>query len=563
MSAPYLNRGETIILTTHRVSVGSVEYDALLTTGRLILMDRHYTRFEPKMILFPAIVTVKAGKGPAGEPAIILTLNAQSDLTGSEQLNIIFLQEPGENRRSEREQWVRQLIGLVISAREQVIQEPASVTREKTAGMNPSVRRWVAPEPPLPHTSLEQPAPPVPEPVVIAEGPDPMEFFLETRNATDRKVLMETEVEPPQEIMSEPVIPDEVSQEPEPESPPIPWPVIVPVTVPMTEAADPVPVWLPEKEEPIISDSHAAESLTSDAFSRIVASVAESLHVKLEESPPVILQKEPVVAEVPEPVPTVVEDQLPLEVPVTLPAVAPEEPVISEPESEPVPVTPAEPATSPAPAAPGTRRELPGTYTPKIPVTFTRHTTGSTGEDGTQAGSQGSRKILVIAGILVILVLVILGSVMLFSHPPISQNNPPLTTITPDITAVPTIDPASAAASTAGIQVRVDYPGQFSGTAGNPGYLHPVSGTGPRIFPIRMLTNNVQATIQKQDNSGDVMTVGIYNNNTLLTQKTITAPMGEIDILIDVTTELPPGLEGTTPSQGSAGLLGNGSLIYY
>ena len=562
MSAPYLNRGETIILTTHRVSVSSVEYDALLTTGRLILMDRHYTRFEPKMILFPAIVTVKAGKVPTGEPAIILTLNAQSDLTGSEQVNIIFLQEPGENRRSEREEWVRHLIGLVISAREQAIQEPVAVTPEKKTGMNPSVRRWVAPEHPHPHTSREPPAPPVPEPDVISEGPDPMEFFLETRNATDRKAAKESVTEPPREIRSEPVIPDEVPPEPEPESPPISWPVIVPAPESMPEAVDPVPVSLPEEDAPITPDPHAAESLTTDAFTRIVASAAESLHAKKEEPLPVAPQKEPAAEEKPEPAPDVVEEP-PLPEPATIPPeVAPEEPVIHEPQPEPVPATPVEPAAPPALPAPGSRRELPGTYTPKIPPSVPRHTGRSSGEDGTQAGFQGSGKTLVIAGALVLLVLIAVFGIMALSQFPSPQNNPPLTTITPDITAVPTIDPASAAASTAGIQVRVDYPGQFSGTAGNPGYLQSVSGTGPRTFPIRMLTNNVQATIQKQDNSGDALTVGIYTNNTLIAQKTVTAPMGEITMLIDVTTELPPGLAGTTP-QGSGGLLGNGSLIYY
>ena len=560
MSAPYLNRGETIILTTHRVSVSSVEYDALLTNGRLILMDRHYTRFEPEMILFPAIVTVKAGKVPTGEPAIILTLNAQNDLTGSEQVNIIFLQEPGENRRSEREEWVRHLIGLVISAREEAIQEPTSITPEKKTGMNPTVRRWVAPEQPLPHTSREPPTPPVPEPEVISEGPDPMEFFLETRNAAGRKAAKEAVTEPPREIRSEPVIPDQVHKEPEPESPPIHWPVIVPAPEAIPEAADPLS--LPEEEEPITAAPHAAESLTTDAFTRIVASAVESLHAKKEEPLPVAPQKEPVADEDPEPVPEVVKEQ-PLPEPATIPpVVTPEEPVIPEPQPEPVPATPVEPAAPPALPAPGSRRELPGTYTPKIPPSVPRHTGRSSGEDRPPAGFRGSGKTLIIAGALVLLVLIAVFGIMALSQFPSPQNNPSLTTITPDITAVPTIDPASAAASTAGIQLRVDYPGQFSGTAGNPGYLQSISGTGPRAFPIRMLTNNVQATIQKLDNSGDALTVGIYNNNTLLTQKTVTAPMGEITMLIDVTTELPPGLAGTTP-QGSAGLLGNGSLIYY
>jgi len=562
MSAPYLNRGETIILTTHRVSVSSVEYDALLTTGRLILMDRRYTRFEPEMIFFPAIVTVKAGKVPTGEPAIILTLNAPSDLTASEQVNIIFLQEPGENRRGEREEWVRQLIGLVISAREQASHEPVVVTPEKKTGMNPSVRRWVAPEQPLPHTSRAPPAPPVPEPEVISEGPDPMEFFLEARSATGHKAMTESATEPLGEIERETVIPDEGFQEPGPVSSPIMWPVIVPAPEPMLEAADPVPVSLPDVDAPHFAAPQAAESLTTDAFTRIVASAAESLHATKEEPLPAALQKEFVAEVEPEPVVDAGEELPHPESAIVPPAVAAEEPTLPEPRPEPVPATPVEPVAPPAQPAPGSRRELPGTYTPKIPPPVTRQTLSSSRGDEPQARAGSFRTPLIIAGALVLLVLLALFGIVALSQGPFSHNNPPLTTITPDITAVPTMDPASAAASAAGIQVRVDYSRQFSGTAGSPGYLQSLSGTGARVFPIRMLNNNIQATIRKLDNSGDPLTVGIYNNNTLLAKKTVTAPMGEITLLIDVTTELAPGLQGTTP-QGSAGLLGNGSLIYY
>ncbi len=178
MSTPYLNRGESIVMTTHRVSVGSIIYDAMLTTERLILMDNRYTRFEPRMIHFPAIISVKGGKVPTGEPAIILTLDEPSDLSGSNQVNLIFSQEPGEPRTHERELWVKKLIGLVIIAREQAAQKKIVPVRKKT-GMQPSVRRWVAPEPLRPHSSVIKPSSRPQPVVVISEEPDSLEFFLE------------------------------------------------------------------------------------------------------------------------------------------------------------------------------------------------------------------------------------------------------------------------------------------------------------------------------------------------------------------------------------------------
>jgi hypothetical protein len=111
--------------------------------------------------------------------------------------------------------------------------------------------------------------------------------------------------------------------------------------------------------------------------------------------------------------------------------------------------------------------------------------------------------------------------------------------------------------------VEVIYPGLFAGSIGNPGSLHRVSGTGNRTFIVLMTTDLVQATIQKQDDYGDPLTVAIHNNSTLLAQKTITAPRGEIDLLIDTKTSSPPGMVSETPSAGTSTLPGNGTLVYF
>ncbi len=78
-----------------------------------------------------------------------------------------------------------------------------------------------------------------------------------------------------------------------------------------------------------------------------------------------------------------------------------------------------------------------------------------------------------------------------------------------------------------------------------------------------MVNSIIQATIRKQDNYGEALTVEIYSNNTLLSRKTVTAPMGEINLLIDTKTASPPGIEPGTRSAGNMTRPGNGSLIYY
>lgn len=52
----------------------------------------------------------------------------------------------------------------------------------------------------------------------------------------------------------------------------------------------------------------------------------------------------------------------------------------------------------------------------------------------------------------------------------------------------------------------------------------------------------MQVSVQKQDNSGAVLAVGIYRNGTLISTRSVTSPMGTVDLLIDPLTALAPGL---------------------
>ena len=153
MAGPYLNSGETIILTTNRISAGSAMFDMMLTTRRIILVDNRYASFEPQMILFSTILTVKGGKIPTGELVISISCHDAGGSDESMVNNLIFSQQPAEQRKQERDLWIKKIIELVISARENRINSDFLPTDHAT-GMRPSVRRWIAPDHLRPHSSI-------------------------------------------------------------------------------------------------------------------------------------------------------------------------------------------------------------------------------------------------------------------------------------------------------------------------------------------------------------------------------------------------------------------------
>jgi len=552
MSVPYLNRGESIVLTTHRVSLDSAVYDAMLTNERLILMDSMNDRIEPKILAFLSIITVKGGRASSGDPAIVLTLEEPNSFTGSGRASIIFTQNPGEKRKHERELWVKELIQLVIKAREREAQKEVVPTGKKT-GIQPSVRRWEAPEPLRPHSSVTGPSPQTPEPVVITdEEPDPIEFFLEAHTANAGGQIP-ARFEDPQNAVSAvpppvredgpdhevPVDAREIRQEPEP----------VPEDSPADETVSPDPFAgiriSPPQPEPV------KEYESHESFTGIVEAAAGSLQagnqdekIPMTEIPPETDSQEPE------------------------PAYS-QEPVIRKTASPKDIHSVGNRSTLPPPLTPGEKREMPGTYTPEIPVPIIIADDDGPEKTGpgreTMTGTAPKRMpVAVIAAVILVALITLLGATFLISI--YFQESPydnTVVTIAPSahVTQEPVIVPADTQPT--GVRVRVIYPHQFTGTIGNPGLVRQVSGTGNQVFPVLMTKSVVQATVQKQDYSGDTLTVEIYENSTLLASRSVTAPMGEVNLLIDTTTAAAPGMSTETLSTDGRSLLGNGSLIYY
>lgn len=168
MGSPYLNSGETIFLTGSRVVAGDISYDIMLTTERLFLIDNRNPRFEPEIILISSILSVQGGKTPANEPVITILFHPEEGSV-REPMNLLFSQNPNENRKPERDDWVRALIQVSIALQEKnlVATAPSEPKARKDGGLQPAVRHWVTPERVRPLSDVAyQKAAPAPSPVI-------------------------------------------------------------------------------------------------------------------------------------------------------------------------------------------------------------------------------------------------------------------------------------------------------------------------------------------------------------------------------------------------------------
>jgi hypothetical protein len=264
-----------------------------------------------------------------------------------------------------------------------------------------------------------------------------------------------------------------------------------------------------------------------------------------------------------------------------------EEPVSSGSPSSPTeaPVPSAGPGETPeSSASPGqTDREAAGTDLPEPdrhdvgagetagvsggqdPETATSSTEKTRSEETTapepEAPTSGMSPLLIAGGAILILLLVLAGAFLLPGMLP--QDHGP---VIPAPASVPTATPAQVPAPTPdiipqeGVWVRIVTTGFFTGQAGNPGSLQDVAGSGEKFFKVRDSTGQVKVSVQKQENTGDELLVEIYRNGTEIASRSVTAPKGSIDLLIDPFTGNPPGLPATTPAVNTTG--SSGQLVY-
>jgi hypothetical protein len=501
----YLISGESIIQTTDRISVNSVASELLLTNRRLILVDSTHSQLDPLVIPFASVVSLQGGWNNSGEPVITFTLT-DPDSGGTQLLDLVFFQQPGEHRKEECDGWTQYLMDHIVLARQETIRTdaPAS-TREP--GLHPSVHRWVAPDTLSPHTTIASSRP-------VPSG----EMMTPVQN--DTMGAIEDDEGSPAPFPNE----QEVAE-------------VSPVPLPGPELLDAVNA---QKRDEIVSPVAADETGDSPA--------AESPVVANTLIPTTVPELEP---ELPEIIPTPLPDT-PTAPPVTETSLSP----IAAPESEqgspepfpiPFPVLHTDTQQPELPVTPTTipehEPELPETILPSENrvVVADEPAVHDTPPPLPASPSQTKLPVLAIGFIL----LVIAGSAgffALYMAGGAARSHTAVTTPTLTLSPTPTPTPPQLIIPASGVWVRVGCNSTFVGWVGNPGSLRMVSGTGDQFYKIQNSDNLVQASFQKQEYTGDALTVEIYKEGKLVTHRIVTAPRGTIDFIIDAKTGNPPSL---------------------
>jgi hypothetical protein len=589
LAGPYLKSGESIILTTDRVLIDDVEYDLILTSQRLALVDSDHTSDQPQVVPFATILSVKGGTTPAREPFITLTIIDPVGIEDSKTIDLIFSQQPYEDRAAECDLWVQKLIENIVSVRQEPAASAPQQVPSKPRGMDPTIRRFGAPEVPLPHSQ------------VAGGSKRPSEELLSAIQGTKWDIPDETVETPAPDGQNNPEddvhrVPDDetgpadpASKGKEPALSPVPEePVDLIKAGPSQKNADDDHPIIPAEEHPAVSigdeepvnpagiPDYAAVPATP--FGELMPKDAETGH----ESSPDEGQdgEEPVprrnatefTEQAKNPgIPGLVLPELLLHLK-NLPE--PEIPDLSDlEEHDESPGTPAGLPVNPATGEPapdhrddsgipttGVQTGLPDAVVfpvlsttssndvPEPPKKITSPTVPSLAPQPPvpQPGKIPAR---MVAAIIVVLLVIIGGAVVIYLVPAGTNGGSDHTgvitvnqTPAPVTTTVPVTVPAD------GVWVKVTYNGTFLGTYGNPGALKEVRGTGEQFYQIKNSNDLVQASFTKQDYYGDTLTVAVYNNGTMIKQFTTSTPRGKISILVNPTTGNPPYVPVTTVS---------------
>ena len=132
------------------------------------------------------------------------------------------------------------------------------------------------------------------------------------------------------------------------------------------------------------------------------------------------------------------------------------------------------------------------------------------------------------------------GGILPFATPtPVPTTIPvPTPTPTPIPTTIPVPTPTPSRIPQTGVWVEVSYDQLFSGTVGTPGNLQQLAGslqahpnTGDQFYQIpRTNSGYITASVNKNDGSGDNLTVNIYSDGTLVQTASTTQPYGALDV---------------------------------
>jgi hypothetical protein len=148
-------------------------------------------------------------------------------------------------------------------------------------------------------------------------------------------------------------------------------------------------------------------------------------------------------------------------------------------------------------------------------------------------------------GVLILIVVVLIVGMTLIAQtlhekPQLTPQN--MTEVTSEATPAPTPTPTSEVTPTptesqpsynippTGVWVRVQYPGNFSGSIGAGGRNVEISGSGVKWYQLPVVDPNIDGTIAKLDGSADKMDVDVYQDGTLVLKRSTQVPYGIIEL---------------------------------
>ena len=622
--SPYLESGESLILTTDRVRVNTVQYDVLLTTRNLILVDIRYAHFPLQMIPLLTIQSVKGGKTTNGELVITLFFTETGSSGKSESMVLLFSQQPGEQRKRERDDWLKTLLGLIVSLRQEISYDSIT-TADPEIGIRPSKGHQIAPEIPPPYTKVVETRPAHIELIIIPDEPESPVFSEEKQELPEMSFpgeKTESEVIPALSAIEEtPRASRGVAESSDTISPSLPvieeTPVdsqemsgsldtLSPSEVPIIVESAPLHEEEPESQEMVtpvpafeeIPGAQEADSGTGRKVPVSLLAAVKSLSSPQRRTglPDKGLPPVPVVEETPVAVPkmkgspdTLVPPEVPKIVASSYTLEAKAEPILP-PETSTIEETPGasqkdpgypdlpnspDPLTiespvvhgqgsqvaEPVPFEAGKEGESVQQPSPGVTPPAPRSPPPSTGPD--------ARRLTFIAVAAIILIIFGIAGVIVFypQNPtaPVVEPTPlPTTTIqqTPQPTPVIPL-PTPLIIPTTGVWVRVDYPRAYYGLVGHSGSMRGVTGSGDQLYKIYESEGIVQVQIQKPDNSGDTLTVGIYRDGDVISLRNVSIPMGSIELLIDAKTGNPPSMTPVVIPSGNQTGSNGGRIMYF
>lgn len=135
MGSPYLSADESIILSAHDIVINTIPAEAILTSHRLMLVDRTHPRLLPQDIPFTAIETVTIGENSGDNPVLALSVVTPDETR--QPLGVIFPQGTRTDRTTERDEWAVRIRELSLAAQQDEGVVPAELVPPWVPGSVP------------------------------------------------------------------------------------------------------------------------------------------------------------------------------------------------------------------------------------------------------------------------------------------------------------------------------------------------------------------------------------------------------------------------------------------